>query len=151
MEEIISHFPLCKNLDTNEECIVDVESDVFDTILIVNPISKSKKKLDDETPLLPNSIKPSLSQFTLEQSYSFLKFIQWCVDNYSKIKSVIMNSIGLKNLCQVNAQTVRVSLVLFESILIEFERFNEEEITRIYRESTDEEKGKFLSKILKSD
>ena len=61
MEESISHFHLFKNLDMNEECIVDVESDVSDPILIVNPILESQKELDDETPLLPNSVKPSLS------------------------------------------------------------------------------------------
>ena len=58
MEESINHFPLCKNLDVNEECIVDAKSDVFDPILIINHVSKSKKKLDDETSLLPNFVKP---------------------------------------------------------------------------------------------
>ena len=65
MEESINHFPLYKNLDVNEECIVDAESGVFDPILIINLVSKSHKKLDDETSLLPKSVKPSLSKISL--------------------------------------------------------------------------------------
>ena len=71
MEESVNHVPLCKKLDVNEDCIGDVESDVFDLILIVNPFSKMKKKLENEILILPSSIKPSLGKFTLEQSYPF--------------------------------------------------------------------------------
>lgn len=59
-----------------------------------------------------------------------------------------MNAIGSKFLCWINAWTFRESLGVSKSIAIEFEQFNEEKNTKIYRESTNEEKGEFLSKIL---
>lgn len=86
----------------------------------------------------------------MNSQYPFPKFTQWCVDNYSKTKRVIVNSTGSKVLCWIDVKTVRDSLGLSESIVIESERFTEEEINRIYRESTNEEKGQFLSNILKS-
>ena len=97
MEDNVNHVPR-KKMDANEQYIVDTEGYVLDPMLITNPISEAKKKLENEILFFPNFIKPSLIKFTLKQSYPFPKFIQWCVDNYSKTKRVIMNAIGLKDL-----------------------------------------------------
>lgn len=77
MEESVNCFPLCKILDANEDYSVDAKGYVFDHVLIVNLVSEAKNKLENQVPILPNSVKPSLSNFTLEQSYSFFEFIQW--------------------------------------------------------------------------
>lgn len=146
MEESINHFPLCKKLDANQESIVDIECDVFGPIFIINPVSESKKRLHHETSHFPNSVKPSLSQFTLEQSYPFPEFIQWCVDNYSKTERVIMNSTGLKVLCWVDAQTMRESLGFSESIVIEYEQLMRKKLPESTRKVLMKKKVNFFQK-----
>lgn len=60
-----------------------------------------------------------------------------------------MNATGSKILFQVNARTIRESLGLSESIAIQSKQFDEEKITKFYRDSTNEVKSQTLYKILK--
>ena len=82
---------------------MDSQENIFDMILTVNTISQSKQVIGGQIPLLLNAITISVSQFSLEMSFPFLEFVQWCVDNYSKSKRVLVNSLGSGVLCKINS------------------------------------------------
>ena len=50
--------------------------------------------------------------FSVNQTPTFPKFVEWCVSNYSETEGVIMDSLKSKILCPIDAPTIRKSLVV---------------------------------------
>lgn len=86
-------------------------------------------------------------QFSLEPSFCFPEFIQWSASNYSKSERVVINSTWSRVLFRIDVKTVKHVVNVLETM--EFEQLNEEECSRIYKETNVEKKVQLLSKNLK--
>ena len=66
----------------NEEALIDQDSDVFDTKIIVLPISMSRSNLSNNVgkniPFL-EAVQATIVPYAIEVAFPFPEFIGWCV------------------------------------------------------------------------
>ena len=87
-----------------EESLIDENVEIFDTILVGEAIETARGKLEilkdwgrDNCGVL----KYFFHFFSVGQTPHFPEFIEWCADNFSVTKEVIMNKSKSKILCSV--------------------------------------------------
>jgi glutamine cyclotransferase len=145
MEQSIYQMSLCKLLDPAKENIIDLQAIFFDPVSTIGLIVKSKHHIYQETLLIPKSFKVSMKYFSLERSYHFPEFIQWSMSNYAKSDRALMNCDGSKFLCRVNPQSIKETLHVPETNIIDIEQFSEVECIRSFRETSQEGRSQFLN------
>jgi hypothetical protein len=80
-----------------EEALIDRDSDVFDVVITISPVSVSRTKfLDNVGKQLPflESFQASIFPYVVEIAFPFLKFISWCAEQYSQEEKVVLNKLG---------------------------------------------------------
>jgi hypothetical protein len=81
----------------SEEALIDRDSDVFDTIITISPISMSRANLSDhvgrQLPFL-EVVQASIVPYTVEVAFPFPYFVGWCVEQYSQEERVVLNRLA---------------------------------------------------------
>ena len=93
-----------------KESIEDKESKVFNTIILHDSIEAAKSKLKNiklKGIVTHGVFNSFFFYFLVEQSPSFLEFINWCIDNYSLSEGVIMDMSRSRMPCPINSLTIR--------------------------------------------
>jgi hypothetical protein len=79
---------------SNEEALIDRDSDIFDTEINIFPKSVSRSNLFDNVvrpiPFL-EAMQATIIPYIVEVTFPFPKFIGWCAEKYSHEKRVIVN------------------------------------------------------------
>jgi hypothetical protein len=100
---------------SNEESLIDQDSDVFDTEITVSPISMSISNLFDnvgkQIPFL-EAVQAVIVPYVVEFSFPFPKFVGWCTEQYSQEDKFILNKRGSKVLCRVEILSIRDALII---------------------------------------
>ena len=86
--------------------------------------------------------------FSVEKTLYYPKFVEWCVNNYSPNKRVIMNKNATRILCQVNANVI-YEVLNVPNILLENTEPYWRTLVQVYRECKSKIKNVFLTWILK--
>ena len=87
-----------------KERLMDVNAEIFDTILVGETIEAARGKLEvlkDQGRDTCGVFKSFFHLFSIGQTPHFPEFVEWCVDNFSVIEEVIMNKSKYKILCSV--------------------------------------------------
>jgi hypothetical protein len=139
---------------SNEEALIDRDSDVFDTEITISPISVSRSNLSDNVgkhiPFL-EAVQATIVPYVVEVAFPFPEFIGWCAEQYSQEEKVVVNKQGSEVLCRVESLSIRDALGIPESFSIVSEPFDEENLIRVYRECPSEVKDLFLQTIVKPE
>ena len=92
-----------------EESLLDENVEIFDTILVGEDIETSRGKLE----ALKNRgrdtcgvFKSFFHFFSVDQTPHCPKFVEWCANNISVTKGVIMNKSKSKILCPIQASII---------------------------------------------
>jgi hypothetical protein len=68
---------------SNEEALIDRDSDVFDTEITISPISVSRSNLSDNVgrriPFL-EAVQATIVPYVVEVAFPFPEFIGWCAE-----------------------------------------------------------------------
>jgi hypothetical protein len=71
---------------SNEEALIDKDSDVFDTEIIISPIFVSRDSMSDNVgkhiPFL-ESFLATIVPYVVKVAFPFHEFIGWCAEQYS--------------------------------------------------------------------
>jgi hypothetical protein len=71
---------------SNEEPLIDQDSNVFNTEITISPISVSRDNLSDsvgkKVPFL-EEIQATIVPYVVELAFPFPEFIGWCAEQYS--------------------------------------------------------------------
>jgi hypothetical protein len=139
---------------SNEEALIDRDSDVFDTEITISPISMSRANLSDnvgkQIPFL-EAVQATIVPYVVEVTFPFPEFIGWCAEKYSQEEKVVLNKQGSEVLCRVESLSIRGALDIPESFSAVSEPFEEENIIMVYRECPSEVKDLFLQTIVKPE
>ena len=131
--------------------VINLDGNIFETQVELGLILKLKGILK----VIPNVISQSavdlVKKYNIETSFSFPKFINWSTNNYVVENRVLMNSNASRVLCNINPQSIRRALHLPESNLEESLPFNEENLIRSFRQTKNDVKLGFMSRLLKLD
>ena len=114
-----------------EELLEDRNADVFDPILLNGCIEAMKQKLNllkDQGKELHNIYQSFFHLFSTEQSPGFPKFVEWCVNNYSLSKRVIINLDHSTILSPINSSVIRKTLSVAEEFTLKDKDYSEESI-----------------------
>ena len=64
-----------KSIDPNEEFLVDLDASIQENKLTLGTLDQIKQIIMDNSDIISNSLCSSLSQFTLEPSFPYPKFV----------------------------------------------------------------------------
>jgi hypothetical protein len=107
-----------KDPTSNEEYLIDKDSNVFDLEITISSISVSRDNLSDNVgkhiPFL-EEFQATIVPYTVEVTFPFPKFIGWCVEQYSREDKVVLNKLGSEVLCRVDSLSIRYTLDILES------------------------------------
>ena len=109
-----------------EESLEDKDSEVFDAILLNDSVeaTESKLKIVQQQGIDSHGVFSSyFFYFSIEQTPSFPKFIEWCVNNYSPSEGFVMDTSKANMLCPVTFLIVRDALLIpseFAQMSIEY-------------------------------
>ena len=137
-----------------EEHLLDANSEVYDTILMGETIETTRGKLEDRKNRGIDTcgvFKYFFHFFSFNQTPQFLEFVEWCAENFSATKGVIVNKSKSKILCPVQASIIRKTLDIPNQFSHISQDYQEEYIICYFRESTDESKEAFLKNCSKPD
>jgi hypothetical protein len=139
---------------SNEEALIDRDSDVFDTKITISPISVSRDNLSDnvgkQIPFL-EVVQATIAPYVVEVLFPFSEFIGWCIEQYSQEEKVIVNKKGSEVLCRVEGLSIQSTLDIPDSFSAVSEPFEEEKLIMVYRECPSEVKYLFLQTIVKPE
>jgi hypothetical protein len=139
---------------SNEESLIDRDSDVFDTKITISPISVSRDNLSDnvgkQIPFL-EVVQATIAPYIVEVVFPFSEFIGWCTEQYSQEEKVIVNKQGSEVLCRVEGLSIQSALDILDSFSTMSKPFEEENLIMVYRECPSEVKYLFLQTILKPE
>jgi hypothetical protein len=139
-----------QDLTSNEEALIDRDSDVFDTELTISPISVSRANLSDnvgkQIPFL-EVVQASIVPYVIEVTFPFPEFIGWCAEKYSQEEKVVLNKLGSDVLCRVDSPSIRYALGIPESPSEVSEPFEEENLITVYRECPPKSKAYFCKRL----
>jgi hypothetical protein len=94
---------------SNEEALIDRDSDVFDTEITISPISVSRANLSDNVgkhiPFL-EAVQATIVPYAVEVAFPFPEFIGWCAEQYSQEEKVVLNKLGSEVLCRVDSLSI---------------------------------------------
>ena len=89
--------------------------------------------------------------FSTDQTLNYPEFVDWCADNYSLSKRLIMYVTSSKIPCPVNSLVIIKSLLVPDEFTLKSKDYNEESIIQCFSESVVEKKREFLKKCFKLD
>jgi hypothetical protein len=79
---------------SNEESLIDLYLDIFDTKITISPISISRRNLPDNVgrciPFL-EVVQATIVPYVVKVTFSFPEFIGWCTEKYSHEEKLIVN------------------------------------------------------------
>ena len=85
-----------------EESLVDENAEILNTILVGETIEAARGKLEvlkDQGSDTCSVFKYFFHFFSVDQTLHCPEFVEWCADNFSSTKGVIMNRSKSKILC----------------------------------------------------
>ena len=130
-----------------EESLVDENTDIFYTILLGETIEAFRGKLE----VLKNQgsdtcgvFKSFFHFFSIDQTPHCPGFVKWCADNFSVTEGVIMNRSKSKILCSVQALVICKTLHIIDEFVQISQKYREDNIVHLFRESTVENREAFL-------
>jgi hypothetical protein len=143
---------LCEQeISSREEALIDSDFDVFDTEIMVSPISVSKSNLLNDVgthiPFLEVA-QASIIPYVIETVFSFPEFMSWCAERYSQEERVILNKLRSKVLCKVDGPSLWHALNAPDSFPTVLDPFEEQKMIMIYRECPPKVKTLFLLTIV---
>jgi hypothetical protein len=88
-----------RELDTpsREDTLIDRDSNVFDIVTMVSPISVSKVNLLNNVGSHISFLevdRASFAPYVVETIFPFREFMNWCAERYSQGERVILNKLG---------------------------------------------------------
>jgi hypothetical protein len=89
---------------SNEEALIDRDSNVFDTEITISPISVSKANLSDNVGKqirFLEVVQATIVPYVVKVVFPFPEFIGWCIEQYSQEEKVVFNKQGSEVLCRV--------------------------------------------------
>ena len=137
-----------------EEHLLDANSDVCDTILMGETIETTRGKLEDCKNWGMDTygvFKSFFHFFSVDPTPQCPEFVEWCAENFSATKRVIMNKYKSKILFPVRASIICKTLDIPDTFIDLSQDYREEDIIHYFRESTDESKEAFLKNYSKPD
>jgi hypothetical protein len=94
-----------KDPTSKEETLIDRDSDVFDTVINVSPISVSRSNLLDnvrkQLPFL-EVVQASIVPYAVEITFPFPEFVRWHAELYSQEERVVLNKLGSEVLFKID-------------------------------------------------
>ena len=102
----------CKNVDSKEELLIDLDAAIKETELTLGTLSQIKKTILDSSNIISDALCSSLSQFTIEPTFPFLEFIHWVVENYAPSTKQILSADGTRVIATINSETLRKAFCL---------------------------------------
>jgi hypothetical protein len=143
-----------QEISSREEALIDRDFDIFDTEIMVSPVSMSRSNLLDNVgkniPFLEVA-QASIIPYVVETVFPFPKFVSWCAERYSQGERVILNKLGSEVLCKVDSPSLQHALSVSDASPIVLEPFKEQRMITIYRECLPEVKTLFLQTIVKPE
>jgi hypothetical protein len=143
-----------QDISSREESLIDRDSDIFNTVITVSPISVSRSNLLDNVgtriPFL-EAAQASITPYVVKIVFPFPEFVSWCAEQYSQEERVILNKLGSEVLCEIDSPSLRHTLSIPESSPTVSEPFEEHKMITIYRECPLEVKNLFLQTIIKPE
>ena len=137
-----------------QEISEDRDSEIFDTILLNQPVETMRNKLKllrDQGTDMQDIYRSFFHHFSIDQNLNCPEFLNWCATSYSSSERVIMDTSKSKIPCLVIPLVVRKTL----SVPIEFNQrakeYNEEGIVQCFREEANENKEVFFKSCFKPD
>ena len=98
---------------TNEESLINQDSDVFDTEITISSIFVSRSNLSDKVgrciPFL-EVVETTIVPYDVKIAFPFPEFIGWCAEQYSHEERVVVNKQGSEVMCRVESLSTRDSL-----------------------------------------
>jgi hypothetical protein len=98
---------------SREDSLIDRDSDIFNTLMMVSPVSVSKENLLNNVGFHISFLEAARASFTLyviETIFPFPEFVSWCAERYSQGKRDILNKLGSEVLCKVDGPSLRHAL-----------------------------------------
>jgi hypothetical protein len=139
---------------SNEESLIDRDSDVFETEITISPIFVSRANLSDnvgkQIPFF-EAVQATIVPYDIEVTFPFPEFIGWCTEKYSQEEKVVLNKLGFEFLCRVESLSIRSALGIPESISVASKLYEEEKIIMVHMECPSEVKDLFLQTIVKPE
>jgi hypothetical protein len=139
---------------SKEESLIDRDSDVFDTEIIVSHISVSRANFSNNVgkyiPFL-EVVQATIVPYTIKLAFPFLEFMDWCTEKYSREENIVINKLGFEVLCRVESLSIRRSLIISESLSVVSEPFEEKNIIMAYKEFPTEFKDLFVQTIVEPE
>ena len=126
-----------------EESLVDENAEIFDTILVGEAIEAARGKLEileDKGRDTCGVFKSFFHFFSVDQTPHCPEFVKWCAETFSVAEEFIMNKSKSKILCSVQTFVVRKNLHILDEFVHISQKYQEENIIRFFKESTDESK-----------
>ena len=71
----ITTIQSCKSLDPKEDLIIDLDAEIYETILMLANLTKIKNKLTQIPNFIPDSFCSSLFEVTIEKTFPFPYFV----------------------------------------------------------------------------
>ena len=99
MEHFVKKIVVCKDLDAEQELMVDLDGEVFETKITLGSVTELKSTIESENTLISRLIQNVVNGFVLEPTFIFREFVQCVVSSYSSENRIIMNSFRMKVLC----------------------------------------------------
>jgi hypothetical protein len=102
-----------QDISSREETLIDRDFDIFDTEIMVSPISMSRSNLLDNVGMFIPFLEvaqASIIPYVIETVFPFPKFVSWCAEQYSQGERVILNKLGSEVLCKVDSPSLQHTL-----------------------------------------
>ena len=109
---VTSAIKTCKSVDPKEELLIDLDATIKETKLTLGTLNQINQTILDNSNIISNSFYSSLSQFTIEPTFPFLKFVHWDEENYAPSLKQILSSNGTRVIVTVNLETLRKAFFL---------------------------------------
>jgi hypothetical protein len=98
---------------SNEESLIDRDSNVFNTKITIFPISVSRRNLSDNVrrriPFL-EVVQATIVPYTVEVTFPFPEFIGWCTEQNSHKEKVVVNKQRYEVMCKVESLSIQDAL-----------------------------------------
>ena len=133
--EVVDNEELGVSYQKDEKSFEDKNVEISDTILMNETIETTKKKLKilkDQGSDTHGVFKSFFYFFSIDQTPNFHEFVEWCVNNYSVAKGVIMNKPKSKILFPVQASVICKTLSIPQDFVRSSEEYKNENVIHFF-------------------
>ena len=75
MDARTTKVPPCKILDLDQETIVDIDGEIYESVITLGHITELKEKIESQNTLVPKQVRIFVKCFTVEPTFLFPEFI----------------------------------------------------------------------------